>query len=646
MIRTMGRVLAIVVVVTAVVLLADACGFETTFRAYLEKGFWRPFYRYVAELKQGLPRERKINDPYAGMAAGGGSDGLRNVRRAYQNLAFGVSTFPPYIFTDAQLAPLRAALRDVRPANVAETQELDLLRCKTELRAAKLGDDEGLQRAQSCFESYLKQPKPPSWASEARGWLARTYFLRGLRAKAAKIYLDELKIPTSNVSRETLLNSLGVLYPKENRPELLKKDLSEYLDTAAHAMFVADLITNPNSWEMENPDSAKSVNELTAEMIVSLEGQKSLFRGDSDSVALTLALMRAATRQGAPASTLRYAERIPESSAVRDTPEYSWLVGASRFQEADYRGAEPLFIKIVQSKTSDQRQKQFAFNALFGVYAKLNRPVDQLWAAFQSALLATAQDWEHYYEMSSAGLDGWLNLDIAYLLDVQLTDSELQEYLVRFPDSGKRLATIYPRERMPGELVRYAQAVRHARKEEYAEAAQIYQGLLATMRAERMRRAAKLAEAARDTSLATERQLQAQYEYAAFLANNSDGVFFNDSLWHGIQTWTFQLEPSQVDAYGSPVTATLSRQGAMGPEEANHFKQLERTVRDEQEEYWRAYQILNDVVERAGRTPLGRKAAEKAIFCLRKIAVYRFGRAQEIRAADVRLSNWLQADKQ
>jgi len=241
-------------------------------------------------------------------------------------------------------------------------------------------------------------------------------------------------------------------------------------------MFAADLITNPNSWELENPDSANTLNELVAELISRAEKEKTLFEGDSDGDALALMLMRAAIRAGAPAATVRYSQRVPESSAVRATPEYNWLVGAARFQQNEYEPAEKLFLNALQSNTADHRHKQFALNALIGVYAKLNRPVDQLWATFQSALLATEQDWEHYYEVSAAGLDGWSNLDIAHLLDVQLTDPELRQYLDRFPDAGKRLPTIYPRERTPAELVRYALAVRHARREEYSEAASITKG--------------------------------------------------------------------------------------------------------------------------------------------------------------------------
>jgi hypothetical protein len=57
-------------------------------------------------------------------------------------------------------------------------------------------------------------------------------------------------------------------------------------------------------------------------------------------------------------------------------------------------------------------------------------------------------------------------------------------------------------------------------------------------------------------------------------------------------------------------------------------------------EYWRAYVILNQVAEQAEPTALGNKAAARAIRCLRKIH-NRFGRTEEIKSADLRLSAWL-----
>jgi len=106
---------------------------------------------------------------------------------------------------------------------------------------------------------------------------------------------------------------------------------------------------------------------------------------------------------------------------------------------------------------------------------------------------------------------------------------------------------------------------------------------------------------------------------------NEDRIFFNDTLWHGFQSWGFQGAASRTN-------------------DAERSAQLERRLRDDQEEYWRAYQILNHIVEQAGPTPLGKKAAERAVFCLRKIHTERFGRSEEIRRADLRLSNWLGRD--
>jgi hypothetical protein len=52
-------------------------------------------------------------------------------------------------------------------------------------------------------------------------------------------------------------------------------------------------------------------------------------------------------------------------------------------------------------------------------------------------------------------------------------------------------------------------------------------------------------------------------------------------------------------------------------------------------------QILNGVVQQAGATPLEKQAAARAVRCLRRINTDRFGRAQEIHDADIRLSSCL-----
>ena len=64
----------------------------------------------------------------------------------------------------------------------------------------------------------------------------------------------------------------------------------------------------------------------------------------------------------------------------------------------------------------------------------------------------------------------------------------------------------------------------------------------------------------------------------------------------------------------------------------------ERKLKDDQEEYWRAYLLLWDVMHQSGDTDLGRKARDLARLCLRMIRTDRFGREEAIRAADIALS--------
>src|SRR5262249_21975007 len=113
-------------------------------------------------------------------------------------------------------------------------------------------------------------------------------------------------------------------------------------------------------------------------------------------------------------------------------------------------------------------------------------------------------------------------------------------------------------------------------------------------------------------------------------------IFFNDTLWVGFQTWAFIFgDPDASKSGGASHASELTAQ------ERQRFASDERVFRDRQEEYWRAYQILNDIVAKSGRSELGRLAGNRAIACLRRINVNRFGRSKEIHAADRRLTSWL-----
>ena len=153
-----------------------------------------------------------------------------------------------------------------------------------------------------------------------------------------------------------------------------------------------------------------------------------------------------------------------------------------------------------------------------------------------------------------------------------------------------------------------------------------------------MQKLAKLYAEAADPAHTGPQRLEAQYTYAAFLADHPDQLFFNDMLWHGCQTDIIIEQYRGHDCWGThipPAQQGLTRQ------EREFFLQQERRVRDEQEERWRAYKILAAIVDQAGPSELGRQAARKALDCLVRINTERFGRKDEIAAAMRDLANWL-----
>lgn len=64
-----------------------------------------------------------------------------------------------------------------------------------------------------------------------------------------------------------------------------------------------------------------------------------------------------------------------------------------------------------------------------------------------------------------------------------------------------------------------------------------------------------------------------------------------------------------------------------------------RTLKDDQKERWRAYLILRKIVQDAGHSDAGRRAAQLAVRRLRGISTDGFGREEEIRKADIELSS-------
>jgi tetratricopeptide (TPR) repeat protein len=206
-------------------------------------------------------------------------------------------------------------------------------------------------------------------------------------------------------------------------------------------------------------------------------------------------------------------------------------------------------------------------------------------------------------------VSGW---DLDMLLDAEAPIEALESFLSQYPD--------VPEVR----LVRYSLAVRLARQDRYKEAAEIYQRINASRRTARMRQLAALYQAANGTQQVQE----AQYRMAKFIADNPNRIYFNDALWGGLQRY----------ALAGSGDSRLTR------EERRTLLDNERKLKDDQEERWRAYLILREVVRDAGKTQLGRQAARLAVVCLRGISE-RFERQDEIRKADTELSNWLRGSQ-
>jgi hypothetical protein len=179
-------------------------------------------------------------------------------------------------------------------------------------------------------------------------------------------------------------------------------------------------------------------------------------------------------------------------------------------------------------------------------------------------------------------------------------------------------------------LVQYELAVRAARREAYSEARALYARLGAAVRAGRMGELERLRPRP-GAEASSEELLRRRYAYAAFLADNSERVFFNDLAWGGLQRYAF-LEP------GEPPDRAPS---LLSQEEAKALLENERRFRDAQEERWQAFLLLDDVVGQAGHSELGTRAARKALECLERINTERFGRGPQIAAAKQRLVAWL-----
>lgn len=325
--------------------------------------------------------------------------------------------------------------------------------------------------------------------------------------------------------------------------------------------------------------------------------------------------MRTALRMGDPPAALDIAAMVPGDAAIRKEPDFDWMLASAHFLSHDYAGAEAPLLELFQSPRSSDNQKAAAAYGLCGVYLKTGNSVERIrFALWLHRALLNPHDFMSYpADITDQSVywaeSGW---DLNLLLEVEAPDDALETFLQRYPD------------RADARLVSYSLAVRRARENRYEEAAQIYESIHALRRALRMRQLGALYQEANRTDLAASQSQEARYKLAEFISANQERIYFNDQLWNGMQRYAL----------------TASSDSRLTREERQTLTDGERKLKDDQEERWRAYLILRDVVRDSGKTALGRKAATLAIGCLLGISD-RFERQDEIRMAEIELTKWL-----
>jgi hypothetical protein len=586
-----------------------ACGHDSALREYLDVRFWLPFEKHGTHFEK--PGIKRVSTPYAGMFPAQGNAVLANLRRVYQRIAF---PQPDSFDTSIQRQAVEAA-RAEGSLTARERDEIDLIDAKVDIRAGSTLNQEPLVRARAKLEKFLKAARTTAFVSEARGWLAYVHRQLGNPTAAGKIYIDELNRSGSNLSRETLLDSLQINYGYDGGQDLLDH-LEEYFDTPEHAAFAVQLLANPHwiRYPQYNPRYVDRLPKAYPRIRQLLAKNQALLESNTGSNALALLLMRVSLRMGDAPGALAVAEGIPESSAVRSEPDFNWMLGSVYFLLKKYDQAEGPLLRLFESSKAADSEKAAAAYGLCGVYQKLHNPVEQLRFALW---LWGPEDYSRVYESSSDVEDRsvyWANSgwDLGIILEQEASMEVLKAFIEKYPMARQ------------SRLVKYAIATRLARENRYDESARMYASIGVTNRAARMRQVDALYRAAYRSDAPGPQVQEARYRLAEFIGTHSERVYFNDTLWYGFQ------RPALSASTDSRLTLS----------ERETMMSAERKLLDEQEERWRAYLILRDVVRDSGKSTTGRKAAQLALQFLRGISG-RFDRSQEIFQADLELIAWL-----
>jgi hypothetical protein len=505
--------------------IAGGCAFDSSLREYLDAHFWLPFSKQVWSFEK--KNVRRVSKPYAGMTRTEGDAPLARLRAAYQEIPQPELGASPLPLDAARLRTTLTAARADKSLTRRDREEVDLLDAKIDMRVGETegGSGDLLRSAESKLQVFLKSARTPEFLSEARGWLAHIYFVSGNQTAAGKIYLDELNLSGSNLSRETLLNSLHMTYGYDGGQKLIEH-LDEYFDTAEHAAFAVQLVTNPHRDQGDDKLNVPNKGQIYARIKGLLDQHADLLNSNDSSNALALLGMRTAMRMGDPPGALDIAAMVPADAAIRKETDFEWMLASAHFLSHDFAGAESPLLELYRSSRATDNQRAAAAYGLCGVYQKVGNVVEQIRFALwlYNASHQGQRGWGDPGSIADQTIywaqSGW---DLNMLLDAEASDDALQSFLKQYPD-------------MPNaRLVRYSLAVRYARENRYEDAAQMYESIRAWWRAPRMRQLAMLYHQANRSDVPAPQLQESKYKFAEFLSENSTRIYFNDQLWIGLQ---------------------------------------------------------------------------------------------------------------
>jgi hypothetical protein len=632
--KVMALAVSIVLAISAAVLAVDAikaCGPYLSLRPYLKRSFWLPMYFTFNNLRPADAPGGSI--PYAGFSPEAAPKALAELRAAYLPLAQNSTQEQPQsIFEHA----VRAAEQALAPGILTgkDLEEARLIDCKITLRMAERnngnnGNNDARSVAKQKLEKFIASGKDRALISEARGWLARLFYLQKNYVHAALIYLDETQNNDSPLSRDTLASSLRWVYSEGE--EQLWERAEEFFDTPNHALFLVNLVTN-----QEMNYRPPNFTERGEKILALLQNHPDLFKSGADSDALTMALMRTSLYMGNLPAASKYAAAIPKSSPLLQNPEFNWMTAIARFLQHDFAGAEDPLLRMLNASSAAPEDRATAAQALVGVYLKTKRNVDALHASFIQESQKPGAGGPDIVTPRMQMCSYCQNLELPYLLDIYLSEGELRTYLKKHPEPVGEFKVIKWDQPMPysaPQIVQYSLAVRCARREKYLEAAKIFNELKAGDRAARMQELAALFTHSRNSIISKSDRLAALYDYGDYISSNPNQLFFNDLLWFRMQSYTFINQDRE----------TMSTYSGLTRIERETILAKDRSLRDQQEERWKAFHVFEQVAKEAGHTDLGRKAAKKIIGCLGGIRTDRFGRDREIQNEIVKWKRWLNA---